>query len=88
MSETKQQTEPYSLHVENNLLTIGGVIKVIEVTDREAQFKLSSTVLTVKGAGVNITRLDKDKGVVALDFSSLSSLSFRQNGVSLRGLFK
>lgn len=88
MSEVKQQTQPYSLHVENNALTVNGVTKVVEVTDREAQLKLSFTVLTVKGDGVNITRLDNDKGVVALQYTRLSSLSFRNGGVSLKGLFK
>lgn len=88
MSETKQQVQPYSLHVENNSLTVSGVTKVVEVTDREAQLKLSSTVLTVKGDGVNIIRLDNDKGAVALQYTRLSSLSFRSGGASLKGLFK
>lgn len=88
MSEAKQQTQPYSLHVENNVLTVNGVTKVIEVTDREAQFKLSSAVLTVKGDGLNITRLDNDKGVVALQYARLSSVSFRNGGQGLKGLFR
>ena len=88
MPEAKQQTQPYSIHCENNALTVNGVTKVIEVTDREAQLKLGSTVLTVKGDGVNITRLDNDKGVVSLQYTRLSSLSFRNGSLSLKGLFK
>lgn len=88
MPETKQQTQPYSIHCENNSLTVNGVTKVIEVTDREAQLKLSSTVLTVKGDGVNITRLDNDKGVVSLQYTRLGSLSFRNGSLSFKGLFK
>lgn len=87
MSETKQ-TQPYSIHCENNALAVNGVTKVIEVTDREAQLKLASTILVVKGEGVNITRLDNDKGVVALDYSRLTSLSFRQGSQGFKGLFK
>ena len=88
MSETKQQAQPYSIHCENNALTVNGVTKVIEVTEREAQLKLGSTVLTVKGDGVNITRLDNDKGAVSLQYNRLTSLSFRQGSLSFKGLFK
>ena len=86
MSETKQ-TQPYSIHCENNALTINGVTKVIEITEREAQLKLQADTLVVKGSGISLTRLDKDKGVVAMDYSRLSSLSFR-SGTSLKGLFR
>lgn len=87
MSETKQ-TQPYSIHCENNALSINGVTKVIEITDREAQLKLQTDTLIVKGSGISLTRLDKDKGVVQMDYSRLSSLSFRSGGVSLKGLFR
>ncbi len=88
MSETKQ-TQPYVIHCENNLLTVSGVAKVIEITEREAQLKLTSTTLSVKGDGINITSLNNDKGVVTLQYSLLSSLSFKGTGtVGLKGLFK
>lgn len=86
MSDAKQ-TQPYAIHVENNVLQITGVTKVVEITDREAQLKLGSTTLIVKGDGVNITRLDNDKGVVSLQYSHLSSISFR-TGASFKGLFR
>ena len=84
----EKEKQPYSLCCENNTLTIKGVNKVLEITDKEAQLKLASNTLTVKGAGINITRLDKDQGVVALEYSSLASISFRQGGVSFKGLFR
>ena len=74
--------------MQNKTLTITGVSKVIEITDKEAQLKLDSTTLTVKGSGINITRLDKDQGVVAVDYSAITSLSFRQGSVGLKGLFR
>lgn len=82
------EKQSYSLCCDNNLLTVKGVSKVIEITDKEAQLKLASNTLYVKGGGINITRLDKEQGAVALEFTSLSSLSFRQSGVNLKGLFR
>lgn len=80
--------QPYSIVCEHNSLTVKGVKQVVEVTEREAQFKLASNMLIVKGGGLNITRLDKDQGVVVIDYASLSSLSFRQNGINIKGLFR
>ena len=87
MAENKQ-THPYSFTCENNTLTVKGVSKVIEITEKEAQLQLHSDTLLVKGSGINLTRLDKEQGVVAMDYSRLSSLSFRQSGVNLKGLFR
>lgn len=87
MSDNKS-TQQYSVLCENNVLTVKGVKQVVEVTEREAQFKLYANTLVVKGSGLNITRLDKDQGVVAMEYSSLSSLSFRQSGMSVKGLFR
>ena len=83
----EKQTQPYSLHCENNALTVKGVSKVIEITEREAQLKLVSTTLVIKGEGVNITRLDNEQGVVELQYSRLGSLTFR-TAASLKGLFR
>lgn len=84
----EKEKQPYYLCCENNSITIKGVEKVIEITDKEAQLKLHANTLIVKGNGINITRLDKEQGVVAVDYSSLSSISFRQGGMSLKGLFR
>ena len=86
MSENKQ-TQPYSIHCENNSLNVTGVTKVVEITDREAQLKLASITLVIKGDGINITSLNNEKGAVSLQYSHLSSVSFR-SGASLRGLFR
>lgn len=83
-----KKAQPYSIHCENNALTISGVTKVVEITEREAQLKLSSTLLVVKGDGINITRLDNDKGIVILQYTRVTSIAFRSGGVSLKGIFK
>lgn len=83
----EKQIQPYSLHIENNVLTVKGVDKVIEITEREAQLKLASTTLAVKGEGINITRLDNEQGTVSLQYSKLSSLLFK-SAASLKGLFR
>ena len=84
----EKEKQPYSLCCENNTLTIKGVTKVIEISDKEAQLNLSANTLFVKGSGINITRLDKEQGVVVLDYVSLTSISFRQSGVNFKGLFR
>lgn len=84
----EKEKQPYSLCCENNVLTVKGVSKLIEVTEREAQLQLSATTLLVKGSGVNLTRLDKEQGVVALEYAALTSLTFRQSGLNLKGLFR
>lgn len=86
MAEKEKQT--YSFRCENNSLTINGVSKVIEISEREAQLKLQGDVLVVKGDGLNLARLDKEQGVVAMDYSRLSSLSFKGGGAGLKGLFR
>ena len=47
----------------DNLLTVNGVTKVEEVCDKEARLKRADGVLSVKGAGLNVTRLDRESGV-------------------------
>lgn len=74
------------LIVQDNDLQIFGVAKVVEVCTKQAVFKLSKTTLSVKGDGLSITSLDKDKGIVALEFTTLSSVSYK-NGI-VGGLFK
>ena len=87
MAEKEKQT--YSLCCENNAITIKGVTKVIEISDKEAQLQLSNRTLVIRGDGINITRLDKEQGVVCLDFASLTSISFKQSGgLGLKGLFR
>ena len=80
--------EKHSLSFDNNLLTVKGVTQVVEISEKEAVFKLANSNLTVKGSGLNIIKLDKEQGVVALEVTSLSSLTYRQSGLGIKGLFR
>ena len=83
-----QQEKQHSLIFDNNMLTVKGVTQVISISEREAVLKLDGKTLTIRGSGLNVTRLDKEQGVVALEVSSLSGLTYRQGGMSFKGLFK
>ena len=78
----------HSFNFDNNVLTVKGVAQVVEISEKQASLKLTNDTMTVKGNGLNIVKLDKEQGVVALEVSALSSISFRQSGVSLKGLFR
>lgn len=82
------QQKQHSLTFDNNMLTIKGVIQVVEISEKEAILKLEGNTLTVKGSGLNVVKLDKDQGVVVLEVNSLSSLTYRQGGLSIKGLFR
>ncbi|MBO5866432.1 MAG: hypothetical protein J6Q55_00060 [Clostridia bacterium] len=77
----------HSLCFDGGLLTINGVNQVVEVDEREAQFKLEKCTLVVKGSGININKLDKDQGVVLLEAKTLSAIIYKQSA-SLKGLFR
>ena len=78
----------HSLVYDNNTLTVRGIEQVVEISEKEAQFKLSNNTLFVKGNGLNVTKLDKEQGVVVLEVASLTSLTYRQSGISFKGLFR
>ena len=82
------EKEKHSLVYDNNTLTVRGIAQVIGISEKEAQFKLSDKTLWVKGAGLNVTKLDKEQGVVVLEVGTLTSLTYRQGGLSLKGLFR
>ncbi len=89
MAEKQQiQSKPYSIVCENNLLTIKGVKQVVEISEKEAVLKLYENTLIVKGDGLNVIKLDKEQGVVVSEYKALSLLSFKQNGFSVKGLFR
>ena len=77
----------HSLCFANNTLTINGVVQVVEVDEKEAHFKLEKCSLVIKGAGINIAKLDKDQGVVVLEVKSLASVVYKQTP-TLKGLFR
>ena len=78
----------HSFSFDNNVLTVRGIAQVVEISEKEAIFKLEHNTLTVKGAGLNVTKLDREQGVVVLELTALSSLVYRQSGISLKGLFR
>ena len=78
----------HSFSFDNNVLTVNGVAQVMEISEKEAVFKLEHNSLTVKGTGLNVTKLDREQGVVVLEVSTLTSLTYRQSGVSFKGLFR
>lgn len=77
----------HSLCFVNDTLTINGVVQVVEVDEKEAHFKLEKCTLVVKGAGLNIVKLDKDQGVVVLETKTLSNMSYKHTP-TLKGLFR
>ena len=78
----------HSFIFENNVLTVRGVVQVVEISERQAVLKLEGDTLTVKGSGLNVTKLDKEQGVVVLEVSTLISLTLRQSGINIKGLFR
>ena len=79
----------HSLIFDNRTLTVKGVEQVVSITEKEAQFKLSSNTLTVKGSGLNVTKLDKEQGVVVLEVATLQSITYRAHALSgIKGLFR
>ena len=79
----------HSLIFDNHTLTVKGVEQVVAISDKEAVFKLSDNTLTVKGAGLNVTKLDKEQGVVTLDVNQITSITYRAHALSgIKGLFR
>lgn len=78
----------HSLTYANNTLTINGVCKVISISAREAELNLDKTTLFIKGSGINVCKLDKEQGVVVLETQSVASITYRQSGLGVKGLFR
>ena len=79
----------HSLIFDNNTLTIKGIEQVVSIGEKEAQFKLSDNSLTIKGSGLNVTKLDKEQGVVVLEVGQLHSIAYRAHALSgIKGLFR
>ena len=79
----------HSLIFDNHSLTVKGVEQVVAINDKEATFKLSANTLAVKGNGLNVTKLDKEQGVVVLEVSSITSITYRASALSgIKGLFR
>ncbi len=82
------KTKPHSLNYCNNILTVNGVMQVVEISEKEAQLKLSDTTLFIKGSGLNVTKLDREQNVVQMETQSLQSLIYRHSAVGFKGLFR
>ena len=61
---------------------------MVSISEKEAIFKLDGKTLNVRGNGLNLAKLDKEQGVVVLEVKSISSITYRQGGMSFKGLFK
>lgn len=83
-----ERDKQHSLTLDNNTLTVRGVVNVVEITEKEAVFKLSGNMFAVKGSGLNVVRLDREQGVVVLEVTHVTSMVYRQGGVSIKGLFR
>lgn len=82
------QVLQHSFNFDNGILTVRGIVRVVELAEKQAVFKLQDNTLAIRGSGLNVTKLDKEQGVVVMEVKSLSSLVYRQNGLSFKGLFK
>ena len=78
----------HSLIYDNNALTVKGVTQVVAISEKEASLKIDGKTLVIRGSGLNVTRLDKEEGVVAFEVTSVSSMTYRSSGAGLTGLFK
>lgn len=78
----------HSFNFDNGVFSVRGVKQVVELSEKQAVFKLENNTLTLRGSGINVTKLDKEQGVVVLEVKSITSLSYRQSGLSFKGLFK
>lgn len=77
-----------SFAFDNGVLTLRGVQKVVEISDKQAVFKMDNDNLTVRGGGLNVIKLDKEQCVVVLEVKTLAAITIRQGGLSFKGLFR
>ncbi len=71
----------------DNIITFNGVTSVSALTEREAVLRLDGQTVTVRGSGLNVTSIDKDKGVAVIEVEKLVSVTYK-DGFSLKGLLK
>ena len=78
--------EKQSFAYDGKTINIVGVVRVVQISEKECVFRLDGQTLAVKGDGLNVVRLDKERGEVALETDKLSSVTYR-GGATLMGLF-
>lgn len=67
-------------------VSVDGVDKVVQISDKECIFRLDGQTLVVRGVGLNVVKLDKEQGVVVLEVDKFVSATYRDNN-PLKGLF-
>ena len=77
---SEKERLPHSISYANGMVTVNGVAKVVAISEKEAQFKLSESTLVVKGTGLNVAKLDREQGVVQLEVGTVQSITYRQGG--------
>lgn len=87
MSE-KNERKAHGLNYSNNVLTVNGVVQVVEISEKEAQLKLSDNTVVVRGKGLNVVKLDREQGVVQLETQEVQSVVYRANGLNVKGFFR
>lgn len=78
--------EKQSFAYDGKTINIVGVVRVVQISEKECVFRLDGQTLAVKGDGLNVVRFDKERGEVALETDKLSSVTYR-GGATLKGLF-
>ena len=78
--------EKQSFAYDGKTINIVGVVRVVQISEKECVFRLDGQTLAVKGDGLNVVRLDKERGEVTLETDKLSSATYR-GGATLKGLF-
>ena len=78
--------EKQSFAYDGKTINIVGVVRVVQISEKECVFRLDGQTLAVKGDGLNVVRLDKERGEVTLETDKLSSVPSR-GGATLKGLF-
>lgn len=75
------------LTYQEDVVTIGGVSKVEQISPKEARFRLADLTLTVKGDGLNLLSLNQERGSVVLQATFVQSFTYHKAG-GIKGLFK
>ena len=84
----KKAANKHTMCYGDGKITVMGVTKVVQISERECVFRLDGQTLTLRGTGLTVTKLDRDNGTVALDVEQLSSVAYRNSfGGGLKGLF-
>lgn len=88
MSEISKK---HTLVVDNcKKISLSGVETVNSIFDKEVEVTLSDRRLTIKGVGLNASKLNVDEGTMSIEGEEIVSVSYAAKGqkLSLKRLFK